>query len=511
MKKNELIREPWSSEMRRRASQLIEEDAYTYAEIADLLTVEFEGEKVFTSDAVRNQYRRGHLDDYLNQNYDSDVQVTKAQGHYHYDEKSDTYVFPFQGKVLVYSSDEIREMKTRYSSLIGQGATIKEICKEFGITERAFQTIRLALGWVHDMPDYLERDLDIKSIEELAEDSIEKYQSEAQWRKYFEEKKIQAIESEYRKLKEEEYLFNTALESIKESIPALQFNPPSVGVSTSVTQSEKTFVLCLSDFHEQLKIYAEEMMYGLGYDIEIRKQIIYKLLEDVLIDVTKNLQYDFSKVVFIEGGDNLDGLYGRTVRGTPRQEQDSKGLESLDDLKWMYRTIIYGLYDIFGEVDVEYVPGNHEGLVTHLIFEILKEHFQQYDGITVNTHKKVVRSFIIGSNQFVIYHGKHPGAQGRMISTSEGAARVSGIQSLFLLTKDDYTKTRNHYFLQGDLHYNKGNDQGLFEEHIIPSVSPPDKYAESLGLFSRPSTVAFIIDDYDGLIWERRYYFDQER
>jgi hypothetical protein len=170
-----------------------------------------------------------------------------------------------------------------------------------------------------------------------------------------------------------------------------------------------------------------------------------------------------------------------------------------------------GLYDIFGTVDVRYVPGNHVGYVVHLIYDRMKWRYQNFETVNIHTHSKYIHSFKEGMTQFLLYHGKHPNQKGRAVAAKDGPKRKSGIQELFLAHKDDYYSSKNHVMLQGDLHAGKYQDQGSYEEYIIPSLSPPDQYAEGLGLFQRPGTYGFVVHDENGIEIPRRYYFDRDR
>ena len=75
---------------------------------------------------------------------------------YYYDESNDRYItfLSAAGKMISIDGDKHREMKSAYSDMVGEGATIVEMARKFGIPKAWLDEYRRRHGWSHDMSPY---------------------------------------------------------------------------------------------------------------------------------------------------------------------------------------------------------------------------------------------------------------------------------------------------------------------------------------------------------------------
>ena len=91
-----------------------------------------------------------------------------------YNDSTDTYVTYLiaAGENVVVDGDMHRAMKSAYSNMSGNAATINEIAREFNFPRNWFDEYRRRHGWTHDMDPYTDEEMVENETEELVDDLI---------------------------------------------------------------------------------------------------------------------------------------------------------------------------------------------------------------------------------------------------------------------------------------------------------------------------------------------------
>ncbi len=113
---------------------------------------------------------------------------------YHYDAAKDEYYtfLRVADQMICVDGDKHRAMKEAYSNMVGKGASMNEICREFGIPRAWFDEYRRRHGWTHDMSPYTDEELATKDVDMLVDDLVTKRKH--QLHKKFERAKWKSIE-----------------------------------------------------------------------------------------------------------------------------------------------------------------------------------------------------------------------------------------------------------------------------------------------------------------------------
>jgi len=438
----------------------------------------------------------------------------KGGGFYMYDTKQDLHTFHNGTETERLSTTTLRDMKKDYSNELGRqyALTVQQMAEKYDMSRNMVVYILKKLGWVHDSTGWLPQDFADYGPEALADRTVKSLEGhESVYRKHVEKKLAQMERKLAKKALEDNWKIEKGMKLLNRAIPKLSTAPPKLWETfEEKTEGPKAYFGTMSDFHEQQYIYGPEMFHEMSYNKSLRDVFIDEYLHTVYTDVKNHWNYDFDKAYFADIGDLLDGVFGRTIAGTIRGEQDTRGIEAVRRVVEIYRKIYYGYASMFKEVEGHYIPGNHEGPWSHVVHDVLKEHFgDKVPNVNIMTHSRYIDSFTIGNSQILLFHEKVAGRKGSMPG-KEGPKREAGLRFLFMLpgVKADYTSTDYHYVLTGHYHTFRSIDSGHYREIRVPSPSPADQHADGMFLGNRPGTLGFLVDYEHGIEMDRHYHAD---
>jgi len=267
--------------------------------------------------------------------------------------------------------------------------------------------------------------------------------------------------------------------------------------------TKNVFVVGLSDLHIGQKTTASELTMGDDYNIDAVNNIIDTYVQKIAVDIAER-NYSFEKCVVISAGDILHSLTGFTEKGTQlecdilREEQFEEGLNCI-------QRVLSRLLEIFSSVEVHATKGNHSAS-DWILFKALECSFNNNKRISFNNYKARTSIFRIKNTAILLDHGESDFIKAKVPTSDIG--RESYVQNKFLELGDRVGKgIKSRIFIQGDKHHYEQAEFRSFEFIMLSSCVTGDKYADHLGLHSRPRQNCFIIDD-SGIKEVLHYYLD---
>ena len=259
-----------------------------------------------------------------------------------------------------------------------------------------------------------------------------------------------------------------------------KYSIPTIKKNYSYLQGDKLLLIDIADLHMNLQ--SSMFTTGNEYNCDIAEQLFFYVIEDIL---TRTQCYDFEEIVFIVGGDMLNGdnLSGATTKGAP-QNNDIHYYDAYERLCAMTIKAI----DLLKEkckVNVIYVMGNHDELTGFKLAKYIDAWFRNDDMVYVDYQPLARKYKLYGNTLFCFAHdGK--------------------VQKLPAIIADEARKYWSQaetveVFLQ-HLH----TEQVLLEDNNIriqrlPTISGRSKWSSDKGYSSKRQCKSFVFDVNDGL------------
>lgn len=434
-------------------------------------------------------------------NYKAGLHLHKK---YTYNEENDTYVVPMlktMGKNFICSGGQHRAMQLAYSGFGNQ--TINELCDQYGLTRAMFNEYKTAMGWTKDMLPLSDEQIVSMPIEEATHNLLlakkrairEKFQKD-KW------KETQAAAMQWEKLQ------TGVIEPLSNVLqryqpPKLQPLPKSPNHSKLKT-SKNVFVVGLSDLHFGAKANSNELFSGTDFDADKIKDIIDVYATKIKADVD-SFNYKFDRCVIMVVGDILHSLTGFTEKGTQleadvlREEQFELAFNSLAQF-------FNRMLEIFGKAEVFCVKGNHAGQAEYNLMFTLKTLFTNRPEISFKLSKARTMVFRLNNVAVMLDHGESDMIHAAV--PKDGTGREAYVQSRFMQYGDQLQGCRTKLMIQGDKHHYEQKEYRSFEFFMFGSCVTGDRYADHLGVHSRPRQNCLILDE-DGVKASLHYYFDE--
>jgi hypothetical protein len=116
--------------------------------------------------------------------------------------------------------------------------------------------------------------------------------------------------------------------------------------------------------------------------------------------------HSLSKIIYVVGGDllNMDTFQGQTTKGTPvdnEQRAQQAYVDAFDNLHWS----INFLSQFTKQLQVVYLPGNHDRLSSYHLAHALSKCFQGRETITFDVEYAERKVVVYGKNFFAFEHG----------------------------------------------------------------------------------------------------------
>ena len=291
--------------------------------------------------------------------------------------------------------------------------------------------------------------------------------------------------------------FNRALE---------KWSPPKLIPFSSTLpdkNSDKIFVVGLSDLHFGAESRSCYMFNKEGWNTEKTVECVDKFATDITKEV-KNRNYKFKKCLILGLGDILHSVNGKTGRGTElnydyiEEEQFDYALDSL-------RVFIQRMGELFGEVEVRSVGGNHHYEGDVMLFRALDMFFRQDKRINFYHHASRPSSFVCDSTLIMMDHGADH--KERAYVPASGPKLENHVQSLLLSIPDQVSKSKTCLFIQGDKHHFQHIEYSDFEFIMLGTTLGSDLHASVNNLKNRARQSCLVLDS-TGLREILHCYFD---
>lgn len=259
-----------------------------------------------------------------------------------------------------------------------------------------------------------------------------------------------------------------------------KYTLPDIPCSEEYLDGNKCLLIDIADLH--LNLQATLFSTGNEYNCEIAENIFFYVIQNIL---SRTTQYNFQKIIFVVGGDMLNGdnLSGSTTKGTP-QDSDTLYFDASEKLY----TMTVKAVDILKQkapVDVIYVSGNHDKLISYHLTKFIEAWFRNDDYVHVD-YSPLPRKYVqFGKTLFVFAHDGNVKTLPRLIA-DEAREYWSDIET-------------TEVFLQ-HLH----TEQVLTEEYNmriqrLPTISAKSDWTVNKGFGSKRQCKTFIFDMEDGL------------
>lgn len=388
---------------------------------------------------------------------------------YWHDSERGVYVIwlPHLSKPLVLPTDMWAGIKASYSSWDGQPASVEQVARKFGLTRRTITALMRVMGHTHSGSPWTREQVMASDDKALVEDLVL-----AREEGVLRQAESQRWDTVKAKAEAWERLQMGCLDVFNEWL-----NMPkqiALPVASSYEKHTETLaVLGLTDLH-----------YG------AQNHDAAAALDGALTEVFRRWEQRGvpSLIVLPIGSDGMhyDTAGYATTSGT-RMEADGPARDVIVG----YMNLMFKLIASLGAIAPVYcVPmaGNHDRMMSYATFAAMRLAFNGHDKIQFSESLSEVQVLTHGKSFIALHHGDR-----------HKPAALAGI------LPRDYAKqwgaTLYRYCLLGHYHTpgTFGSKSGL-ECIYMPSLSPTDEWAESMGFRSQPALSVYAFDINDGLV-----------
>lgn len=193
------------------------------------------------------------------------------------------------------------------------------------------------------------------------------------------------------------------------------------------------------------------------------------------------------KIVYVLGSDQFNSEWtNTTTKGTP-QTNILNYQESFSKICNHEVTVINMLRESCNQLEILYIPGNHDEYVGWHMVNWLKAHFRKDKDININDNPSYTK--------YVRYHNT-----GMMFNHGDGAkpAKLAGI---FPMEFQEWSECKFYYLFTGDKHNEQINDFNGIKHYQIPALSKSQSLWDSKNGYctTNAELTTFIIDRQEGM------------
>jgi hypothetical protein len=420
------------------------------------------------------------LSEYQKQQQDKRfVSELEFKDKYVYNKANDQYVVYSRrlSKNIAVKGDTHRSMQRSYVN----GRSVEEICIANNFPSFIFDEYKMIFGWTRDGFELSDEEVDAKSAEECIEDlrAAKKFEI------------IQEVEKrEWRQTEEDARKWKLfAHGELNPFIAALdKWKPAKIrDLSLKIQPRKESYVMVASDWHIGSKCDGELSFRKQDWNKDVFDKF-FKAYVSENMNKIKERRSQIDEIVLLGLGDILDGLRGKTEKGTEleqdlsREDQFNFALNKLTEL-------LDNLCKLGIPIVVHSVKGNHDSLDNYFLFTSLSKIFAG-KSIKFHIYKERSAFLVVKECLFLIDHGAHDLLKAKI--PKNGAPRQIYVQSLFMSRPDLLNKHPNRYFVTGDLHTNCVEEHNDFE-YIRVGSPARSLYADINNWHSRPSQSSFLI------------------
>ena len=424
-------------------------------------------------------------------------------GNYVYNEVNDKYIVPLKsfGGDFICTGEQHRAMKAAFSNWSGDAKTYAELAKENKMHIDWVKEYFRIMNWTHDSSPVTDEEIATGDVEKALE-------------RVFQQKKAQ-VEQDLRKRDWD----NTQKDAIRwRQFIAGKLDPFERVVKNYVPEALKpleakklpakatknVFVVGLSDLHFGGKANAVELYDGADFNTQTITDIIDEYAGKVQQDV-KDRGYNFSKCVLVVVGDVLHTLTGFTEKGTKlessvlREDQYELAFKVLNQF-------ITRMHEIFGNLEIHVVKGNHAGPSEYILFDSLRNYYRTTPTMSFTLYRSRAALFRILNTAILLDHGDSEYIHAKVPSNPK--QREAYIQQRFLQYPEKLVGCTSKIMIQGDMHHFEQKEHTGFEFFMFGSPVTGDRYSDHMGFKSRPRQNCLVINE-DGVKEVLHYYFDR--
>lgn len=247
--------------------------------------------------------------------------------------------------------------------------------------------------------------------------------------------------------------------------------------------SKKLLEIPIMDLHLAKLGWGSES--GEDYDHRITCDLFMRVIQE---HIEANIQNGFDKILFPIGQDffNFDTIAGTTTAGTPQTNSDIRWQKMFDvGCKLLVDAIEY--LSQYANVDVLYVPGNHDHQTSFYATMYLYAWFNKHPNVTVDISPKARKYRLWGNCLIGFTHG------------DKEKKRIQGIMQVEVA--DDWGKSKYREFHCGHLHSEQVTEVNGLIIRNISSITASDSWHYNSGYVGSVRKSPSFLWDYDkGLI-----------
>jgi hypothetical protein len=435
--------------------------------------------------------------------------IEESKSGWYFNKDTDTYIVPLKSvstTPLSIPRWKHEAILRAYSNWKGDAASMVEICKTFDFTKTSFEEYKRLFKMTHDMfpvsPETLEREDSNSIVNNLLTTKMCQIQqafNKADW------ELTQKDAFKWREFKALAYdpIENMLSKFKPDPIEPTNFRDKGTRFIENAATGEKVMLIGLNDTHFGSGVEKDKLYKGKEYSTDICIQQVEDYADRIGQDVD-NRNYLFSKAIVCVVGDILHTLTGFTARGT-QIDYDIIGEDQFEAALNSCMRFLVRMLEIFPEVEVQAVKGNHAGMDEYMLFRAIEMYFTKEPRIKFNVSKARTLSFKVLNTFCILDHGDSDSVRAKV--PTSGLKRDNYIQALLLADPAKLVGVKSKIFIQGDLHHNEFVEHNGFEFYMFGTMVTGDRYANQLNLRGRPRQSALVIDN-NGVKEQLHFYFD---
>ena len=420
-------------------------------------------------------------------------------GKYKVNKNTGDYLIPLKstGKTQVYSKDQIQSLLTAYSNFAGgNGSTIDQICRVHSIPRSVFTELKSVLGWTHDKPPITEIDLETKSEAQLLEHlNLQKLHNVSQ---QFQAKQWESIMRDALKYRDIQLGISDPLAQALErfdpnNVPSIK--PAAAKTKSSFGVSGDVMLITLSDLHYGLLAHGGALFFGSDYNTGVAQRFVEQYFSKIKQHLA-NRKVPIKKAVIVSAGDILHSLTGFTMNGT-KMKTDLLGSDQFNAALESLTMFVQGVAEVFDDIEVHSVNGNHAGFSDAILFTAIKNAFRTYSNIRFFIYEATYNSFLVGNTYILLTHGAS--AKGKHLVPQKDPHRELFFTKAINEDAHRDKKAKASVVIQGDQHHLERKDYGSFEFIMLPSILNGCDHADDKGFNTKPRQVCFVLGAEGGI------------
>ena len=412
----------------------------------------------------------------LDEAFDEDQWLSDADTFYN--ESNDTYVtwLTAAGKAIIVPGPIHRALKQAYSNMVGDGATMNEIARDFSFPRHWFEEYKRRHHWTHDMDPYTDEEILENDTDDLVDDLVlrrrrllHRADEKKRW------KDIQSAADKWELF--EEVVLDEMRIYVKEAGSASEVT------KVKMSEASKPYALVLSptDFHWGKYGWEDEV--GERYDFEEAKRRLVTTTEEII----GRLPGRPEKIYLATGSDwfHVDTDMNTTTRGTPQDSCATPAQILITGCK-MARDHIDMMRQV-APVEVVFMPGNHDRQSAFALMLYLSAVYEDCEDVNVEISPQVRAYRTYGKTIMGFTHGdKIKKATLPAIMASEMAREWGNAECRVWFT--------------GHFHHQQLYESGGAYTIVLPSLAGHDRYHHRSGyVMARAGLAAHLIDKEHGL------------